>query len=234
MALDHLPEKNGFRLRGLEMTRLETFIDAAFAFAITTLVISVGDIPSNFDELISALKKVPAFLASFLAMMAIWLGHRKWSRRYGLENTTTIIVSLLLIFVLLIYIFPLRLIFSSFLNFITVGFLPSEFDVKSLPELQGLFIFYGLGLMAIAGIMSLLYKLAENHRSELGLNELELLKTKSEKVVWLTQSLTGLVSALFAWLMPSQIAVFAGFWYMSFPISLTLVASYFKRKLKEL
>jgi len=38
--LDALPRLNGFRLRGIAMTRLETFIDAAFAFAITMLVIA--------------------------------------------------------------------------------------------------------------------------------------------------------------------------------------------------
>src|SRR5438874_13439470 len=37
--LEELPRLRGFRLRGLEMTRLETFIDAAFAFAISMLVI---------------------------------------------------------------------------------------------------------------------------------------------------------------------------------------------------
>jgi hypothetical protein len=38
--LDALPRLNGFRLRGLEMTRLEAFVDAAFAFAVTMLVIA--------------------------------------------------------------------------------------------------------------------------------------------------------------------------------------------------
>jgi hypothetical protein len=33
--LDALPRLKGFRLRGLEMTRLESFVDAAFAFAVT-------------------------------------------------------------------------------------------------------------------------------------------------------------------------------------------------------
>ena len=39
-ALAALPVKQGVRLRGLEMTRLETFCDAAFAFAVTLLVIA--------------------------------------------------------------------------------------------------------------------------------------------------------------------------------------------------
>jgi len=34
-ALRGLLQKDGFRLRGLEMTRLEVFTDAAFAFAIS-------------------------------------------------------------------------------------------------------------------------------------------------------------------------------------------------------
>ena len=41
--LDSLPRLNGFRLRGMQMTRLETFIDAAFAFAISMLVIRAAD-----------------------------------------------------------------------------------------------------------------------------------------------------------------------------------------------
>ena len=45
--LDALPRLTGFRLRGMEMTRLETFIDAAFAFAISMLVIAPQQIPDN-------------------------------------------------------------------------------------------------------------------------------------------------------------------------------------------
>ena len=60
-----LPVKDDVRLRGLEMTRLETFCDAAFAFAVTTRVVSGGDIPTRFAALVVALRDVPAFLTSF-------------------------------------------------------------------------------------------------------------------------------------------------------------------------
>ena len=56
------PIERGRRLRGLPMTRVETFADAAFAFAVTLLVISVDDVPRTFDELIVALKSVPIFV----------------------------------------------------------------------------------------------------------------------------------------------------------------------------
>lgn len=40
MDLSNLPVRDHFRLRGEAMTRLETFVDAAFAFAVTLLVVS--------------------------------------------------------------------------------------------------------------------------------------------------------------------------------------------------
>lgn len=62
-ALATLPVKNGFRLRGESMTRLEVFSDTAFAFAMTMLVVSVGAIPHNYSELILAHKKCASLCA---------------------------------------------------------------------------------------------------------------------------------------------------------------------------
>lgn len=59
--IENLPREKYFRLRGLETTRLDTFIDAAFAFATTMLVISIGNILQNFSELILAFKTIPLF-----------------------------------------------------------------------------------------------------------------------------------------------------------------------------
>ncbi|HEY8649566.1 MAG TPA: hypothetical protein VIL70_01490, partial [Chthoniobacterales bacterium] len=57
--LDSLPRLSGFRLRGMQMTRLETFIDAAFAFAISMLVIAAQQIPDNIQALLTAFRNVP-------------------------------------------------------------------------------------------------------------------------------------------------------------------------------
>ena len=57
--LDALPRCTGFRLRGFETTRLETFIHAAFAFAITMLVIGGQQIPADIETLLGAFKIVP-------------------------------------------------------------------------------------------------------------------------------------------------------------------------------
>jgi hypothetical protein len=84
--LDALPRLGGFRLRGMEMTRLETFIDAAFAFAITMLVIAAQQIPDDIETLLAAFKNVPAFIASTsarnLLARALAVEPALWPRRW--------------------------------------------------------------------------------------------------------------------------------------------------------
>src|SRR5690348_3165076 len=111
--LDSLPRLKGFRLRGMEMTRLETFIDAAFAFAITMLVIAAQQIPDDIETLLAAFKNVPGFVASTIVLGIFWRGHWLWSRRYGLEDGISIFISWAMIVTILIYMYPLKAIFSS-------------------------------------------------------------------------------------------------------------------------
>jgi uncharacterized membrane protein len=51
------------------MTRLETFTDAAFAFAVTLLAVSIDEIPNDYESLLLALKGTPAFAASFALLL---------------------------------------------------------------------------------------------------------------------------------------------------------------------
>src|SRR5213592_5302110 len=111
--LDALPRLRGFRLRGMEMTRLETFIDAAFAFAISMLVIAANQVPDNIEELLGAFRHVPAFVASIVVLGIFWRGHWTWSRRYGLEDGVSIFISWAMLATILIYIYPLRAVFGS-------------------------------------------------------------------------------------------------------------------------
>src|SRR3712207_3284734 len=91
-----LAVKNGFRLRGEEMTRIETFTDAAFAFALTLLVVSL-DPPTPVTGLLGALREVPAFLLSATLLRMFWWGHHEWSRRFGLDDGPTVVLSCALV-----------------------------------------------------------------------------------------------------------------------------------------
>jgi hypothetical protein len=56
----------------MQMTRLETFTDAAFAFAVTMLVIAAQQIPDNIASLLAAFRNVPTFVSS-IAVLGIFL-----------------------------------------------------------------------------------------------------------------------------------------------------------------
>jgi len=86
--------EGGRIIRGDSMTRIETFVDAAFAFAFTMLVISIDQIPTSPPELFELSKDIPAFVFSALTIGAVWLAHANWSRTFGLQDPITIQLSL--------------------------------------------------------------------------------------------------------------------------------------------
>jgi uncharacterized membrane protein len=216
-----LPSKNGFRQRGMDMTRLETFTDAAFAFAVTLLVVGGGDsVPSNFDELISALKQVPAFAASFANIMMFWYAHHVWSRRFGIEDLSSVFLSLLLIFITLIYVYPLKAIYSGAFWYFSNGYLASFFDIGSMENLRQLFTIFGIGYAALATVIVLLNRHALSIAAPLSLNDREVFSTHTEIQFWFINLAVAVTSVLLATLLPDKLVVVAGMIYSIFAVVL--------------
>jgi hypothetical protein len=59
----------------MQMTRQETFIDAAFAFAISMLVITAQQIPDDIASLPAAFKNLPTFARSIAVLGIYGRGH---------------------------------------------------------------------------------------------------------------------------------------------------------------
>ena len=213
--LDDLTVENEFRLRGLEVTRLDTFVDAAFAFVLTLLVISFDEIPSNIPEMLTAVKRIPAFGASFAILMLFWLQHRKWSRRYGLENPKTILHSLVLIFVMLVYVYPLRMVFEGMFSNLTGGYLSTSYQIETYYDLRLIFIFYSVGFVALSLLACQLYRLAMHSSASLELNSIERRKTRIEIHGWALAASFGLLSILLALTLPDTWVVAAGYIYVA-------------------
>src|SRR5215471_21538639 len=106
-----IPPEKHFRWRGAEITRLEGFTDAVFAFAVTLLVVSL-EVPRTFHELVAAMKGFVAFAICFIILVQVWYYHYKFSRRYGLQTAYTVILNAALIFVVLFYVYPLKFLFT--------------------------------------------------------------------------------------------------------------------------
>jgi len=82
-------DKDGFRLRGTAMSRVDGFSDVVFGFALTLLVVSL-EVPRTYDEFHLALRGSFAFAICFLIFISIWLSHFRFFRRYGLHDRTTL------------------------------------------------------------------------------------------------------------------------------------------------
>jgi uncharacterized membrane protein len=176
---------DGFLERGADVTRLEAFVDAAFAFALTMLAISVGTVPHGMAELLEALRGTPAFAASFAQIAWFWYAHVTWSRRYGLDDAPSTVLSLLLVFLVMIYVYPLKALFATFFGWITLHWLPMGFELRSIGDLSAMFVTYGVAFATMSLVVALLYLHAWRQRGPLALGPDEQVATIAEASRWL-------------------------------------------------
>jgi uncharacterized membrane protein len=195
---------DGFLERGASVTRLEAFVDAAFAFAVTLMVISLDHIPDTIPAMLEALKGVPAFAASFAQIMMFWLAHEAWSRRFGLDDDGSSRLSLVLVFLVLVYVYPLKILFGSFFAWISGGWLPPVAEIRTLFDLQGMFVMYALAFATLSACLAALNWHALRARCVPALDDYERAKTRGEIARWLYSILVAALSAGVALLVPGD------------------------------
>lgn len=199
-----VPSPDGFRDRGAQATRMETFVDAAFAFALTLVVIAGNDIPASVDELVLAMKAVPAYAASFLLIMRCWSSHADWSRRYGLDDITSRRLSVLLVFLVLIFVYPMRMVFSSLFSALTLGYLPTSFSIDSYGDVPAMFILFAVAFGLLGSVMAALYWHAWRQRDALDLSLHERAQTLFAIMNWAIVPAVSLLSLGLALAIPAN------------------------------
>ena len=157
--------------RGREVTRLEAFSDAVFAFSATLLVVSL-DVPHSFAALVADLKGFGAFAVSFGALVLIWTVHNAFFRRYGLQDSATVALNSVLLFVVLFYVYPLKYISRGLIGRFLWGD-EVTMGLSTWGELSLLFVLYGLGFTALFACVAGLYAHAWRQREALGLSAVE-------------------------------------------------------------
>jgi uncharacterized membrane protein len=182
----------GFRLRGREVTRLESFSDAVFGFALTLLVVSL-DAPKSFDDLLNTMRGFPAFAICFLLLALIWNSHYKFCRRYGLDDGFCRFLTCIMLFLVLFYVYPLKFLFNVSITGLLFGAGPPHLMTAS--QLTNLLVIYGLGFAAVYGAMTLLYFHAWRLRDALELNELERFDTRYVIFRMVTLTAFGVIAA---------------------------------------
>lgn len=213
--------RDGFRWRGGEISRIEGFSDAVFAFAVTLLVVSL-EVPRTFHELTATMRGFLAFAICFALLIVAWREHYVFFRRYGLQDNTTIWLNAAFLFVMLFYVYPLKFVFTLALAPLVGA--PAEVPrpgggsepVIEPGQLSSLFLIYGGGIIALYLLMALLYVHALRRRRELELTALEIFDTKTSIVMHLLAVGVGVVSCVLAVTLPPNKAGMAGFAYFLF------------------
>jgi len=165
--------------RRAETSRLEGFSDAVFAFA-----------------------------PSFAALIWIWYLHREFFRRYGLGDGPMVLLNALLLFVVLLYVYPLKFL-------ATLVFWPAVRSGAHRAEsgqLAQLIVIYGIGYVAVFVVLILMYLYALRKRHVLHLTRLDLFDARYAIEANVINIGTGLGSIALA-LLGAPPAV-AGFFYL--------------------
>ena len=220
-----------FRWRGNEISRVEGFTDAVFAFAVTLLVVAL-EVPHSFEGLLDVVRGFPAFVICFAMLMTFWNAHFRYHRRYGMEDVFTRVMTMAILVLVLFFVYPLKFLFTM----VTVGMF--GLDLTDAPHVTGreqsqvLYLIYGLGFAGVWGLYALLYAHALRKRKELQLDELEVLQTREDLCANLIYVAVCFGSIALAFTVTDQ--SIPGFFYMVLAPLHTFNGWYFGSKLKKL
>lgn len=221
-----LPPEKYFHWRAGEITRLEAFCDVVFGFAITLLVVSL-EVPRSFEELMNVMRGFLPFAACFAQFVLIWVTHYRFSRRYGLEDAYTVFLNVLLLFLVLFYVYPLKFLFTHLLG----GLVGME-SMASLPleNTSLLMRVYGLGFAAVFALFALMYIHAYRLRAHLNLSPVESLVTRAALQENIALMMFGLISFVLAFRQPGL----AGMLYMGIGFFFWIHASIMGKRIRLL
>jgi uncharacterized membrane protein len=194
-------------IRHREVSRLEGFSDAVFGFALTLLVVSL-EAPKDIGELRRLVAGLVPFALMFAMVVWIWYEHNIFFRRYGLQDTWTVFLNAVLLFVVLFYVYPLK-----FLTISLVG--PLFMAPEDVPHLSsdgsGWFVtlLYSAGVLAIFAAFALLHRHAWRQRAALELTPEEQLTLRFSTRAHLLSMSLAVVSVAMLIVLPQHPA-FAG------------------------
>jgi uncharacterized membrane protein len=147
----------GRAFRVAEAQRQDAFVDAAFAFAVSLLIIAGAEPLRSFGDLATALARIPAFACGFALIALFWLAHRAWSALTPVRDGWTTFLSLALVFAVLVFVFPLRLLVETATHYLSGGALPGGKLMSSLQDLRWTYVIYGAAFTVLAGLFVLLF-----------------------------------------------------------------------------
>jgi uncharacterized membrane protein len=208
-----------FRHRAHEVSRIEAFSDVVFGFAMSLLVVSL-EAPKSYQELLETLRGVVPFAFCFFIFIMIWWEHHRLFKRYALHDVTMIAINTVLLFVILVYVYPLKFMAQVATRHSHAADIPPDGYIF-------LFTIYGIGFAAVFWLLAAMFAHAYRRREKLALNEVERIDTLERIYDDFFMGLFGILSLLLA---RSPFPQFAGLVYFLIAIPKTIIPTVFGRR----
>jgi hypothetical protein len=206
-------------------SRIDNFVDSAFAFAVTLLVISTGEPPADLEGLKSALWRVPGFAMGFALVAMFWWTHRSYSRVRP-EGAIPLLISLAVVFVILVYVYPLRLFSDVFVSFLRGEAQEGEGPMRNVGLMRDLYLIYGAGFAALSALYLFAFSHAAGEARRQG-DDIAHRYAGDGASVWVVLTLAGAASVALALLLPFETVTWTvalpGMAYAMIPVGISVV-----------
>ncbi len=202
-----------------DKSRLQSISDGMFAFAATLIVVSL-EVPKSFQDLESMLTNLLSFALSFFALVLIWITHYNYFRKIKKIDYIIIILNFILLFVLLLYVYPLK-----FLSNLSIG----ATDKINLSQFAKLWIWYGAGFVIMFITTSLMYRRQLHEKFDTVIKSDMLYSANHFLII----SMVGIISIVLAYFEIGIKIGLPGFIYGSIGLFIFLYGKYHDKKYSE-
>ena len=160
-----------------------------------------------------------SFAVCFAVLFNIWNSQNIFFRRFGLNDSITVALNAFLLFVVLLYVYPLKFLFRLVFNDNVFQSGGSTHEMISTAQTSTLMVIYGAGYTTINLVFFLLYLNAKKYRDMLQLNAAELYETDTIIIINLITTIIGVIAIILALALPGDLAGYSGFFYFSIGIA---------------
>ncbi|MCR9128126.1 MAG: TMEM175 family protein [Alphaproteobacteria bacterium] len=207
---DKLQGEANFTWRGADVSRLENLSDIVFALVIT--LAAAQSVPTSFSELTGLWREAISLAPCFALLLVIWRMHHVFFRRYDLQDGVTLCLNAVLLFLILVYIYPLKFMADFVVDFFTGAFSSDAAvdAVLSFAQVKWLYVIYGGFFAALYGVFALLYAHALRRADDIGLNARERAYTRFEVEQGIGVGVLSACIIVLAFILPAELSPFVG------------------------